>query len=135
MAPLRFTLGKQSSMAPDRDLEPPGKTAPEEDNSVEVDPGVRLMYLANEGDLDGIKELLDSGIDVNFCDIDDRTALHVAACQGLNDVVKLLIDRGAKVDTKDRWGSTVRIADGFFFFFWKKAFDFVEELCNVNNVG
>ncbi|XP_024028553.1 integrin-linked protein kinase 1 isoform X2 [Morus notabilis] len=105
-APLRFTLGKQSSMAPDRDMESPGKTAPEEDDSVEVDPGVRLMYLANEGDLDGIKELLDSGIDVNFCDIDDRTALHVAACQGLNDVVELLLDRGAKVDTKDRWGST-----------------------------
>lgn len=65
------------------------------------------MYLANEGDLDGIKELLDSGSDVNFRDIDGRTALHVAACQGLTDVVELLIQRGAEIEPQDRWGSTV----------------------------
>ncbi|GMN43442.1 hypothetical protein TIFTF001_012643 [Ficus carica] len=106
--PLRFTLGKQSSMAPVRGSEPEQVPAPteEEEEEAEVDPGVRLMYSANEGDLEGINELLDSGIDVNFRDIDDRTALHVAACQGLNDVVQLLLERGANVDTKDRWGSS-----------------------------
>lgn len=67
------------------------------------------MYLANEGDLDGITELLDSGTDVNFKDIDDRTPLHVAACQGKSDVVELLLKRGAQVDPKDRWGSTVSV--------------------------
>jgi hypothetical protein len=96
----RFRLGKQSSLAPDR-----------QDNTTvideAIDPRVRLMYLANEGDLEGIKELLDSGIYVNFRDIDDRTALHIAACQGQTDVVKLLLQRGAEVDAKDRWGSTV----------------------------
>lgn len=65
------------------------------------------MYLTNEGDLDGIKELLDSGTDVNFRDIDDRTALHVAACQGSSDVVKVLLENGAQVNPQDRWGSTV----------------------------
>ena len=79
----------------------------EEWNGEDIDPGVRLMYAANEGDLDGIKELLDSGVDVNFRDIDDRTALHVAACQGFSNVVKLLIENEAQVDPKDRWGSTV----------------------------
>lgn len=78
-----------------------------EEDEVTIDPRVRLMYLANEADLDGIKEILDSGIDVNFRDIDNRTALHVAACQGYSDVVSLLLERGAEVDTKDRWGSTV----------------------------
>ena len=102
---LRFTLGKQSSMAPVGSERNGGD---EDEDSVKIDPRVRLMYLANEGDLDGIRELLDSGIDVNFRDNDDRTALHVAACQGLSDVVQLLLDRGAELDTKDRWGSTVR---------------------------
>nr|POE98327.1 hypothetical protein CFP56_72893 [Quercus suber] len=42
--------------------------ATEETDDVErpIDLEVRLMYLANEGDLDRIKELLDSGVNVNF---------------------------------------------------------------------
>ena len=104
-AAVRFTLGKQSSMAPERDRgEADGK---EKEEGEEIDGGVRLMYLANEGDLDGIRELLDSGINVNFRDIDDRTALHIAACQGQTDVVSLLLQRGANVESKDCWGSTV----------------------------
>uniref|UniRef100_A0A5B7AK26 Putative dual specificity protein kinase shkB n=1 Tax=Davidia involucrata TaxID=16924 RepID=A0A5B7AK26_DAVIN len=100
---VRFTLGKQSSLAPDR-----GELVgvEEREDGEGIDPTVRLMYLANEGDLEGIKELLDSGTDVNFRDIDDRTALHVAACQGFSDVVVLLLERGAEVDPQDRWGST-----------------------------
>ena len=96
---LRFSLGRQSSLAPERDGA--------EDVSEALDPTVRLMYLANEGDLVGIEELLDAGSDVNFTDIDGRTALHVAACQGRTDVVDLLLLRGADVDPRDRWGSTV----------------------------
>ncbi|GLT52544.1 hypothetical protein SLA2020_258790 [Shorea laevis] len=116
-AGVRFTLGKQSSLAPDRILEElDGMEAKEEKEgeSEEIGRGVRLMYLANEGDLDGIRELLDSGIDVNFRDIDNRTALHVAACQGLTDVVSLLLGRGAFVDSKDRWGSTP-LADAIYY--------------------
>lgn len=96
----RFSLGRQSSLAPER-----GGCGG--DASEALDPAVRLMYLANEGDSDGIKELLDAGSNVNFTDIDGRTSLHVAACQGRTDVVDLLLRRGAHVDPQDRWGSTV----------------------------
>lgn len=93
-------------MAPDRHKE---EHETDGDEVAEgIDPGVRLMYLANGGDVEGIGEVLDSGVNVNFKDIDGRTALHVAACQGLADVVSLLLDRGAEVDVKDNWGSTVR---------------------------
>ncbi|EOY27878.1 hypothetical protein QUC31_012725 [Theobroma cacao] len=110
-AAVRFTLGKQSSMAPEKNrAEPDGK---EKEEGEEID-GVRLMYLANEGDLDGIRELLGSGIDVNFRDIDDRTALHIAACQAQTDVVSLLLQRGANVESKDRWGSTP-LADAIYY--------------------
>lgn len=101
----RFTLGRQSSGAPENDV----ALASDASGGLEeaMDSGVRLMYLANEGDLEGIQELLDSGTTVNFRDIDGRSALHVAACQGRTDVVDLLLRRGAEVDVKDRWGSTV----------------------------
>ncbi|OIS98286.1 PREDICTED: serine/threonine-protein kinase HT1-like [Nicotiana attenuata] len=101
-SPVRFKLGKQSSLAPER-----GEREDGEDGVViDIDPRVRLMYSANEADIEGIKELLECGTDVNFRDIDKRTALHVAACQGSTDVVQLLLDNGAQVDPKDRWGST-----------------------------
>lgn len=101
--PVRFTLGKQSSLEPERGGHGDGDGG---ELMSEFDPRVRLMYLANEGDLEGIKELLDSGTDVNYRDIDDRTALHVAACQGSGSVVEFLLQNGAEVDPQDRWGST-----------------------------
>ncbi|KAI8525734.1 hypothetical protein RHMOL_Rhmol13G0253000 [Rhododendron molle] len=100
--PVRFTLGKQSSLAPEQ----VGGDGDGDGEEREIDPRVRLMYLANEGDLEGVKELLDSGTDVNYRDIDGRTALHVAACQGSGGVVELLLRNGAEVDPEDRWGST-----------------------------
>ncbi|XP_044461224.1 integrin-linked protein kinase 1-like [Mangifera indica] len=111
-APAR-TLLKQSSLAPDRQRKEAELTDGEGDGE-DIKPEVRLMYLANERDLEGINELLDSGIDVNFRDIDDRTALHVAACQGFVEVVELLLQRGADVDPKDRWGSTP-LADAIYY--------------------
>ncbi|KAL8144259.1 hypothetical protein V2J09_017291 [Rumex salicifolius] len=117
---IGFRLGRQSSRA---DLnrfaesDAPGTVFFEftdessegfvEDVSVdEIPSGVRLMYAAYEGDLEGIKELLDSGADINFRDIDNRTPLHVAACQGYREAVELLIKNGAEIEAKDRWGST-----------------------------
>ena len=63
----------------------------EETDDVErpIDLEVRLMYSANEGNLDGIKELLDSDVNVNFKDNDGRTA------------VSLLLDYGSELDPSD----------------------------------
>lgn len=101
----RFSLVRQSSRAPER--EDSGAVDVDFPESVALNPTVRLMYLANEGDLEAINELLDDGCDVNFRDIDGRSALHIAACQGRTDIVRLLIQRGAEVDPQDRWCSTV----------------------------
>lgn len=131
-AEARFTIGKQSSLAPEGDGSEAPFTAEAAQIPEDISSGIRLMFLANEGDLDGIREALDSGADVDFRDIDGRTALHVAACQGYANVVELLMRKGADVDTQDRWGSTVlRCVDipTFFFIvfqkkwlFWKKVF-------------
>ncbi|KAK9132314.1 hypothetical protein Scep_011842 [Stephania cephalantha] len=113
-APPRYSLLKQSSLAPEREDE---SGADDDLGASEVgdfDPPLRMMYLVNEGDVEGINELLDEGANVNFKDIDRRTALHIAACQGRTDVVDLLIRRGAEIDPKDRWGSTP-LADAIFY--------------------
>ncbi|XP_057949727.1 integrin-linked protein kinase 1 isoform X2 [Malania oleifera] len=111
---VRFTLGKQSSLAPERGHGAPGEAVDAEEDVEGIDRRVKLMYLANEGDLEGIQELVKSETDVNFRDIDDRTALHIAACQGYSDVAELLLELGAEVDLKDRWGSTP-LADAIYY--------------------
>ncbi|AEE79827.1 Ankyrin repeat-containing domain superfamily [Arabidopsis suecica] len=119
-SPARFKLGRQSSLAPESRTPIDTLTEDEDDDLAAAatagigDPTIRLMYLANEGDIDGINKMLDSGTNVDYRDIDARTALHVAACQGRTDVVELLLSRGAKVDTKDRWGSTP-LADAVYY--------------------
>lgn len=102
----RFTLGRQSSRAPERDPDSDSQDGDDDVDVNQIDPRVRLMFFSSEGNLDGIKDLIESHTDVNFKDIDDRTALHVAACQGFCDVAKMLLEGGAEVDSKDRWGST-----------------------------
>ncbi|KAJ4845000.1 hypothetical protein Tsubulata_029240 [Turnera subulata] len=90
-------------------------TVGEQQRPSSLEAGMGLMYMANEGDLVGMKEVLESAeADVNFRDIDGRTALHVAACQGNTDIVRFLLDRGAVVEPKDRWGSTP-LADAVYY--------------------
>ena len=48
-----------------------------------------------------MKLLLDLGLDPNIQDNDGRAALHGAAHKGRNDVIKMLVDGGAKLDLHD----------------------------------
>jgi ankyrin repeat protein len=52
--------------------------------------------------LEAVKMCLDLGIDPNIADADGRTALHGAAHKGSNDVIRLLVERGAKLDARDK---------------------------------
>jgi uncharacterized protein len=52
--------------------------------------------------LEAVKMCLDLGIDPNIADGDGRTALHGAAHKGRNDVIRLLVEHGAKLDARDK---------------------------------
>jgi ankyrin repeat protein len=49
-----------------------------------------------------VKFLLDLGLDANAANNDGRTSLMVAAAKGRPEVIQLLVDHGAKLDTRDK---------------------------------
>lgn len=99
----RFSFGRQSSLDPRKNGVKDDMTVPEN-----LDSTMQLLFLACQGEVEGLQDLLDDdGVDVNSIDLDGRTALHIAACEGHVDVVKLLLTRKANIDARDRWGSTV----------------------------
>ena len=57
--------------------------------------------------------LLDAGSNINAVNEADFTAVHGAAFRGLNEVIKILVDRGADLNARDFRGRTAyRIAEG-----------------------
>ncbi|KAF4365931.1 hypothetical protein G4B88_007875 [Cannabis sativa] len=68
--------------------------------------GSFLCTAVSRGDADFLKRVLSNGVDPNSKDYDHRSPLHVAASEGLYLMAKLLIEAGANVFIKDRWGNT-----------------------------
>ena len=66
----------------------------------------KLLAAAETGDLEGVREALAAGADVNARDKWGRTPLHQATRWGRVDVVRLLLDAGAEADARTRWGDT-----------------------------
>lgn len=99
----RFTFGRQSSLDPNRRSPEKAELGLPEN----LDATMQLLFMACQGDVQGVEDLLKDGVDVNSIDLDGRTALHIAACEGHVDVVSLLLSWRANVNARDRWGSTV----------------------------
>ncbi|KAK2163779.1 hypothetical protein LSH36_74g05022 [Paralvinella palmiformis] len=80
--------------------------------SIELKPyGNLLHHAAGIGDLDTVKVILDTGIDVNGRHVDSdvtqaQTALHIAALAGRCDVIDALLSRGADADAHESEGLT-----------------------------
>lgn len=67
----------------------------------------RLLHCSSKGDREGVLQELEKGVEPNLSDYDKRTALHLASCEGCTEVVVLLLEKGANVNSTDRWGHTV----------------------------
>ena len=65
-----------------------------------------FLSAASRNDCDRLVSLLRKGLSVNVADYDKRTALHVASSDGAAEAVRLLLDDGAEINAKDRFGHT-----------------------------
>lgn len=75
-----------------------------------------LMFAANEGDLNKVKELLDKGANANAKYGD--TALIRASWNGHTEIVEALVEAGADVNVKDENGNIALI--------WASAVGYIE---------
>jgi uncharacterized protein len=64
----------------------------------------------NEDALEAVKLCLESRNDVNAVDDNGETALHGAAWRGANDIVTLLVEKGAKLDAREKKGQFTPLA-------------------------
>ncbi|MDF1590278.1 MAG: ankyrin repeat domain-containing protein [Desulfobacterales bacterium] len=81
-----------------------------------VTPGLAPLHEAvfNNAPLDIVRLMIDKGADLNMKSCGDGwantcncgTPLHITACKGNVNMMKLLIEKGAEIDVPDRWGGT-----------------------------
>ena len=60
-----------------------------------------------DGDILLLRRLLKAKIQVDASDYDKRTAVHLAAAEGNLSALKLLVEFGADLTVRDRWGNSV----------------------------
>jgi ankyrin repeat protein len=72
--------------------------------------GVTHEYSPAES-VEAIKFLLDIGLDPNTANRDGRTPLMAAAAKGRREIVKLLVERSARLETRDHGSRDTRNAD------------------------
>ena len=65
-----------------------------------------LVDLAEARALRALKQQLDSGVDINETAADGRVALHVAFAEGLEEMARYLLERGANATLVDASGYT-----------------------------
>jgi ankyrin repeat protein len=65
-----------------------------------------LFYAVKNADVDEIKRLLETGIDINQKAIKDFTPLMIACLKDSYEIVKLLLIKGANPDAQNIYGST-----------------------------
>jgi uncharacterized protein len=96
--------------------------------------GVTYERSAKEN-LEAMRMLLDLGLDPNHANNEGRTALMGAALKGRSEVVELLVDRGARLETRDRGSrDTDKIASMAAGHTWQ-AIDYADGLVRVGVQG
>lgn len=65
-----------------------------------------LFESIKKNDIDQVKELINSGIDLDMRNGEGKTALHIASLYNRKKIAELLIRAGVDVNAKDNVGST-----------------------------
>lgn len=68
--------------------------------------GEGIWEAIKNGDAGAVKDLLENGVDPNYCDKQGMSILHLAAVFNFSEITFLLMDAGAKIDAKNAQGET-----------------------------
>ena len=90
----------------DRETRPPRLSAASSISPIPRGGFTALLFSAREGDIDTTRAMLDAGVDINYGDVDNTTALVVAIMSKQYSLAKFLIDRGADLNVVDASGRT-----------------------------
>jgi ankyrin repeat protein len=81
--------------------------------------------------LEAVRMLLDLGLDPNHANSEGRTPLMGAALKGRTDVIQLLVERGARLDIRDRGSRDTHIPGATIAGITWQALDYAEGLVRV----
>ena len=84
-----------------------------------------------KANLEAVRMLLDLGLDPNSANQEGRTPLMGAALKGRTDVIQLLVDRGARLDVRDRGSRDTHIPGATIAGLTWQALDYAEGLVRV----
>src|SRR5262245_6693186 len=90
----------------DRETKPPKLSAASSISPLSLGGFIALSVSSREGDIPTAKVMLDGGVDINYGDIDNTSALVVAVMNKQFTFAKFLLDRGADPNTVDAYGRT-----------------------------
>jgi len=90
----------------DRETKPPKLSAASSISPIPRGGFTALLFAAREGDIETTRAMLDGGVDINYGDVDNTTALVVAIMNKRFSLAKFLIDRGADPNVVDASGRT-----------------------------
>lgn len=88
-----------------KDITPSSRTQSPSSNK-----NVDFLTATEKGDLNELRKILDSGIDIHTIDENGNTALHIAATRDYYEICKLLIENGADVNYRGLYNG-VALAD------------------------
>jgi ankyrin repeat protein len=94
----------------DRETRPPKLSAASSISPIPRGGFTALLFAAREGDIETARVMLDGGVDINYGDVDNTTALTVAIMNKQYTLAKFLIDRGADPNIVDASGRTALYA-------------------------
>jgi ankyrin repeat protein len=94
----------------DRETRPPKLSAASSISPIPRGGFTALLFAAREGDVETARVMLDGGVDINYGDVDNTTALVVSIMNKQYTLAKFLIDRGADPNVVDASGRTALYA-------------------------
>lgn len=69
--------------------------------------GIEPDLVERDGPMvEAVKVAAELGVDVNAANVDGNTALHIVAARGYDAVAKFLVERGARLDARNKKGQT-----------------------------